>query len=308
MSAIRIIKPAGGWAIAPVVLLLLSLVAPGRVDGATATAQSGYVVPETETWELAAEGSEPYQIFVSRPKGSPPDEGYPVLYVLDGNAYFASFAEARRNEESWRNQPGFNPSIAQSLIVAIGYATDWPFDTRRLYDFTPPNLAQVPPAQARLAKVRAGGQERFLDFLVNRLRPEVARRYSINPHRQALFGHSLGGLFALHVLYTRPNAFHTIIAASPAQGWNNQAILAEERAFAHRLSQAQVADPMSRILILAGEHEELIVRDAEALARRLEPLSAFGLRSRFEELHGETHISVPSRAVTTTLRFAFEWP
>lgn len=272
-------------------------------------APPGYVLPETETWELAPEGGEPYFIMVSRPAGPPPDQGYPVLYVLDGNAYFASFAEARYLQAGDVTNPFAKPDIGHSIVVAVGYpATDMPFDIRRLYDFTPPMMKNPPPSQARLAKYPSGGQDEFIDFLVNQLRPEIARRYAIDPNRQALFGHSLGGLFALHVLYTRPHAFSAIIAASPAQGWNEQEILVEEREFSRRLSQGEIEAPMSRVLLLAGEDEERydLLPDAAALARRLDALSAYGLRSEFRELDDEVHITVPSRSVTTTLRFAFE--
>lgn len=291
-----------------VVMLLLTIPAgPARADDPAPPADAGYVLPETETWELAAEEGEPYRIFVSRPEGPAPDEGYPVLYVLDGNAIFASFAEARRLQAGTHSNRYAKPDTGNSIIVAVGYETDMPFDVRRLYDFTPPMPDEVPPSQQRLAKYPSGGQDRFLDFLVERLRPEVARRYPVDLRRQSLFGHSLGGLFALHVLYTRPHAFEAIIAASPAQYWHEQAILAEERAFARRLSEANVARPVSRVLVLVGEHEENVamVWDAEALARRLQPLSAFGLRSRFEMLDGEAHVSALPRAITTTLRFAF---
>lgn len=304
---IRVFNMSPGIAVTFSVLSLLIQATPVLAVDPT---PSGYVLPETETWELEAEGSEPYQIFVSRPKGPPPTEGYPVLYVLDGNSIFASFAEARRIQAGEDSNPFARPNIGNTLIVAVGYQTDWPFDVRRLYDLTPPMLEKAPAKQAQLSEYSQGGHDRFLDILVNKLRPEVARRYSINPDRQALFGHSLGGLFALHVLYTQPDAFNAIIAASPAQWWNDQEILTEEREFTHRLSQSANQIPVSRILIIVGGQEENTetLWDAEALARRLEPLSAFGLRSRFERLDNEAHVTVPSQAVTSALRFAFNTP
>ena len=277
--------------------------APAAAAEPAASALPGYVLPETEAWDLSSESGEPYRIFVSKPKEPAPAEGYAVLYVLDGQAMFAGFAETRRIHS------GSNPDIANAMVVGVGYPTDQIYDNRRLYDFTPPRLARVPPMQARLAH-RAGGNDRFLEFLLDRLRPELDRRYRIDPNRQALFGHSLGGLFALHALYTRPDAFNAIIAASPSIWWNDQGILAEERAFTARLTQSRLARPPSRLLLLAGalEERQANVWDADALARRLEPLSAYGLRSRYERLEDEIHISVPSRAVTTTLRFAFARP
>lgn len=264
----------------------------------------GYAMPSTEVWEIAAASGETYRIFVSIPQTPPPENGYPVLYVLDGNANFASFAETRRVQES------SDHNVGNSLVVGVGYPTEQPYDARRLYDFTQAVPAEVPHYQRSPVPYRTGGRAGFLDFLTGRLRPELARRYRIDPERQALFGHSLGGLFALYALYNRPGAFNAIIAASPSQWWNDQSILAEERAFVERLSQGKLGASVSRIMVVAGEEEDKIVNswDAEALAKRLAPLSIFGLRSRFDLYANEGHMTVPNAAVTDALRFAFEWP
>lgn len=261
-------------------------------------------MPSTETWEIVAASGVTYRIFVSIPETPAPENGYPVLYVLDGNAIFAGFAETRRVQER------SDPEVGNSIVVGVGYPTDNPYDTRRLYDFTQEIPASAPHYQRSLTQYRSGGQDEFLEFLTGRLRPELARRYRIDANRQALFGHSLGGLFALHVLYTRPDAFNAIIAASPSQWWNDQSILTEERAFVDRLSEGRIGSSVGRIMVVAGEEEERIVNswDAEALADRLAPLSAHGLRSRFVLYENEGHMTVPSAAVTDTLRFAFAWP
>jgi predicted alpha/beta superfamily hydrolase len=283
-----------------------SRVAETSTATTAASAQQGYVLPESQTWELTSKEGETYEIFVSRPAGTPPPkEGYPVLYVLDGNTIFASFAEARRIQE------GSNSNIANTLIVAVGYPTGKPYDyERRMNDFTPPFPTQVPAAEKPFTHWKVGGQDRLFSFLLERLRPAVADRYPIDEHRQALFGHSLGGLFALHVLYRHPEAFNAIIAASPSIWWNDQAILSEEREFAARLSSSGTATGIPKLLLLVGAREETAVDvwDTQSLAKRLEPLSVFGLRTRLEVFQDETHITVPSRAVTTALRFAFSWP
>ena len=268
-------------------------------------ALQGYVMPDTQVWNLPGGDGQIYRIFVSIPEAAPPQHGFPVLYVLDGNAMFAGFAESRRLQEIK------DPDIGRSIVVGIGYPAGKPYDlARRLYDFTPPFPEQVPASERDLAKMRTGGEQAFMAFLLDRLRPEIARRYAVDPDRQALFGHSLGGLFALHMLYTRPGAFRAIIAASPTQWWNDQQILQEERTFSQRLRDRAITGPVARLMLVAGDREavKLNVWDAEALARRLQPLSAYGLRVRFEAFKDEDHLSVPARAVTPTLRFAFAFP
>ena len=265
-------------------------------------ASSAYVMPETEVWDMDAAHGRRYRLYVSRPEGDAPEGGYPVLYVLDGNAMFAGFAEARRI------QSVYDDGLDKMIVVAIGYPNNELYDGRRMDDFTPP--IKNPALREIYKDYGSGGRDKFLKFLLEEVRPEIASRYPVNDARQSLFGHSLGGLFALHVLYSRPGAFHTIIAASPTIWWDNQFILAEERAYAARIRKDPSLGDASRILVLTGEREEahVTVADSIALANRLEALSAYGLRSEFELLDGETHITVPSRAVTKTLRAVMQWP
>lgn len=262
---------------------------------------SGYVLPDTECWEFAGADGHPYQIFVSRPVGPPPPGGFPVLYLLDGNAIFAGFAETRRIYDYMKADTG------KAIVVGIGYKTDEAYALRRIFDFT--GAPPPPPWDAELGKVASGGWDAFLDFLTGPLRKEVARRYPIDRNRQALFGHSLGGLLALHALFTRPNAFHAIIAASPSLFWQDREMQREEHAFAAALAAGRTTR-VSRLMVVWGELEETALErwDAEAFAKRMEPLSAFGLRTRSERFAGETHITVPSRSVPSALRFAFAWP
>ncbi len=263
------------------------------------TAQSqGYVLPETEVFEMKAKHGLDYRIYVSKPEGEAPEGGYPVLYVLDGNAIFAGFAETRRLLEG--------SDVGKSIIVGVGYPTDKAYDMQRLYDLTggPP----PPPWDATLGKERSGGWDEFLAFLTGELRTEIGARYEINPDRQALFGHSLGGLFAVHALFSRPDAFHAIIAASPSLFWHKD-MLKAERDFSARLQAGKISK-VSRLMVVAGELEEVALErwDAEAFVKRMESLSAYGLTTRSEIYEGEGHMTVPIRSVSQTLRFAFAWP
>jgi predicted alpha/beta superfamily hydrolase len=280
-----------GWlrlvAIVTIVLLALS-----------ARAESGYTMPSTHMWEMASEGGEVYRIFVSYPAAEPPVDGYPVLYVLDGNASFAGFAEARRIQEHF--------DLGKSIVVGVGYPTDLAYDLRRLNDYTMP-MRDPPPARWRgLAKYQSGGWDTFLDFLTGKLRAEIGKRYKIDPNRQSLFGHSLGGLLALHTLYSRPQAFEAIVAASPSLEWNEQSVLTEERAFAARVASGKVGKTSRLLVVVGGRDIDDDPYGAESFALRMEQLSGYGMRTRFRRYEEEGHMTVPARAVTDTLRFVFE--
>lgn len=280
------------------VLLAFPAVA-AHADPAATPSPPGYTMPSTHMWDMESDTGEIYRIFVSFPsEGEPPADGYPVLYVLDGNASFAAFAEARRIQE-------FYP-VGKSIVVGVGYPTDKTYDVRRLNDLTPP-LLDPPPTQWRwLAKYKSGGRKEFLNFLTGKLRSEIGRRYKIDLERQSLFGHSLGGLFGLYALFARPDAFHSIVAASPSIEWNDQGVLSEERDFTAQLTSGKVGKT-SRLMILVGDRDvDDDPEPARALADRLDRLSGRGLRVRFSRYANEGHMSVPARSVTDVLRFAFE--
>lgn len=255
-----------------------------------------YAMPSTQMFDIKSDGGETYRIFVSYPKSEPPAGGYPVLYVIDGNAYFASFAATRRLLEYAER--------GNALVVGVGYPTDDAYDARRTADFLFPVPTEAPPAQPKSQPNATNtGRDKFLAFLTGKLRTEIGMRYKIDPDRQSLFGHSFGGLLALHALYVRPDAFQAIVAASPSLEWNVQDMLREERAFAANLAAGKVTR-VSRLMLVVGDQD----RDddpepARALASRLAPLSAYGLSTRFRLYEDEIHITVPARAVTDTLRF-----
>ncbi|MGH6633904.1 MAG: alpha/beta hydrolase, partial [Sphingopyxis sp.] len=182
------------------------------------------------------------------------------------------------------------------------------YDPRRMEDFTAPVTS--PALKQLYAKYPSGGRDAFRDFLLGELKPAIAKRYAVHPVRQSLYGHSLGGLFALHLFYSHPGAFDTIVAASPSIWWDDQAILTEEAAWRTRAEKDGKAARRTRMLLIAGEFETegSIAQDSAALAARLAPLSSAGLRSEFLLLDGETHVTVPHRSITATMRAVMRWP
>lgn len=289
-------------AIATCLALALVSAAAGTPPTAAPPNATPYAMPETEKWDMTSAAGRTYRIFVSRPTGDAPVGGYPILYLLDGNALFAGFAEARRLQ-------GFGGrNFDKMIIVGIGHPGDQVYDPRRMEDFTGP-IAE-PALKQLYAQFPSGGRDAFRAFLLGELKPAMAKRYAIHQQRQALYGHSLGGLFALHLFYSHPGAFNTIVAASPSIWWDDQAILSEEADWRGRAVKDGKQARAARLLLIAGEYETegSIAQDSAALAARLAPLSAGGLRSEFLLLDGETHVTVPHRSITATMRTVMRWP
>lgn len=191
-------------------------------------------------------------ISVAAPAAPMPDGDIPVLYVVDGDLLFGIAAEIARAITSVAAFPAH-------YVVGIGYDAAYADVLKlRTADLAPPidadALASLGGLGAAIDGAQSGGADAFLAFLTDRLRPEIAARYTRTANgAQILFGHSLGGLFAARALLTRPDSFSAFIASSPSLWWNGFSILDELPAFRKRLA-ALPRQP--RVFIDVGAREQ----------------------------------------------------
>ncbi|UOM35633.1 alpha/beta hydrolase [Acuticoccus sp. I52.16.1] len=276
-------------------------------------------IPRAEMHDIVSDASgENYRIFIWRPRTPPPPEGYPVVTVLDGNAVFGlvsdivGFAELRPRPDG----------IAPAVVVAIGYPVDTPLDfVRRSFDLTPPaDTMTLPERPNGKPWPKVGGADAFLAFLETQVKPLVAARVPVDPRREVLMGHSFGGLFALHVLFTRPDAFDAYLAGSPSIWFNDgalageaDALVASGRTVAARLYVAvggdeqrmtpppdDTVDPAAR---KRWRRANRMVDNAREMAARLDG-AVPGLDVAFQVFDGEDHGSVVPAFVSRALRYA----
>ena len=145
---------------------------------------------------------------------------------------------------------GLNPALLAKLaaakrppvLVMIGYDNDLRTDAAgRAYDYTlplPAGLKQPP---------RSGGADAFLQLIETRIKPAIAAKLAVDPQRQTLWGHSYGGLFVLHTLFTHPTAFQRYIAVEPSLWWGNGMILQEAQQM-----MARRPAPVARLQLWVG--------------------------------------------------------
>ena len=268
-------------------------------------------LPQARQLDLAsARTGHRYRIFISVPETPAPAGGHPVIYVLDGNAAFPSVALMARTVARRSKVTGLHAPV----VVGIGYANGEDFDTAaRARDYTP-------PAGGKAAKGE-GGADLFLDFIEQELKPVIQAGVAVDPQRQALFGHSYGGLLTLHALFTRPAAFQTYIAASPSIWFADRYVLNEVKGLSTPRAQK------ARVLLTVGELEQSpapasakptdrsalltqkrMVDEARDLAAQLDTQrSAYNLeRVRFIELPRENHGSALFPALSRGLEFFLE--
>ncbi|MFC0337509.1 alpha/beta hydrolase [Kushneria avicenniae] len=273
-------------------LLLLGSFSSDAASANTDTAETTAVtLDHTRQWEMHNAQGRAYRIMISLPDGDPPQGGYPVLYVLDGNAYFPAFHAARDTVARYHD----------TVIVGIGYPQAQALNfRRRSYDFSP-------PAPADRNEPPQGGQDELLAFLEQRLMPRVASDLPIDSRQQSLFGHSFGGMFAIYTMFKRPALFNHVVAASPSLWWRDQYLLPLEPEF-QKAMQKRPKHPPSLVMILAEGDMPQQIRDARSLNERLQPLSAYGMRSSFTLVAGVDHATVPFKTVALVMREVFESP
>ena len=121
-------------------------------------------LPDTRQIDLAA-GGHTHRIMLAVPPAPPPAQGWPVLYVLDGDLLFAPTAQLMRNR--FARGPGVPTQGA--VVVGLGYAGGQVLDLdARTYDYTPPAPGPATDERGR----REGGADAFLDFIDATVRRE----------------------------------------------------------------------------------------------------------------------------------------
>jgi ferri-bacillibactin esterase len=276
-------------------------------------------VPGAVQFDLASEATgRTYRIYVHKPASPPPASGYPVVFLTDGDLTFGP-AVTRASLE------GLSMDLRPSLIVAIGYASTERLAWLKLRtaDLTP--TAPKGDSNYPVDAAGAGNAERFYHFLTAELRPALSSVAPIDPADQTLYGHSLGGLFALYILFSHPDGFRTFVASSPSIWWDNRSVLKEEAALIAAVKAGKCAP---RVLILSASEEQTIpkgplpegmtleqlkklipearmIDNARELAERLR-----GLKGKppyevtFHLFEGESHSTVIPGSISRALDFA----
>lgn len=274
-----------------------------------------FALPRTSV-EIVEHGGLRYRLLLAWPAEAAPPAGYPVVYLLDADTSFGTMVETIRQRSRRADATGVPPTV----VAGISPIVDVGDKGRRTRDFTPPGL--VPPAGEWDAGdlPETGGGDRFLALLTGELRQRAEQTFAIDPERRTLFGHSLGGFFALHVLFSQPGSFRTFVAASPSIWWDVEGVMTR----ADRLAASNL-EPAPRVLLTAGSHEQTIapwqpasrfteevsarrerrrmVGHVLELGERLKPLTARGGAVEAVEFPGEDHASVVPLTISRAARF-----
>jgi predicted alpha/beta superfamily hydrolase len=239
----------------------------------------------------------------------PSSEPMAVVYVTDGGIMFPLVANSAR-----LLQLGFE--LPPVLVVGIGYAGEPPDRVMalRTRDLTPSidegfveRSAEGPmPFPSDLSP---GGGEAFLDFIEEEVKPFIRANYSVTDD-ETLVGDSLGGLFALHTLFTRPDAYDRYLVGSPSIWWDGAALFDAEANLA-----AGNEDLNADVFLSVGGLEEpedadedtdgRMVSNTVEMGKRLRSRGYPNLKLTEHIFEGETHLSVIPATMSRGLRALF---
>ena len=197
-----------------------------------------------------------------------PERSYPVLWAMDG-------IMMHRLVVGIVDMYNLGQRMPEMIVVSVGHSADQGMAgfAKREYDLHPAGSIFGDDELAESILTAGAGSDfpemsadfkgdRFLDFLIEQLRPELTERYRMNGDH-ALMGHSSGGYFTGYALFARPGGFARYLIGS---GTHPQT-LEMEAAYA-----ASHDDLPARVFVGAGAGE---VNNFEMAASRLVSRSVF---------------------------------
>ena len=248
----------------------------------------------TEQFSIASENvkGENYLIQVSLPFGySSSHNSYPVLYVLDGDYAFGI-------TKGIADLLMIGKDIKGIIVVGISYGKGvLAWSLKRTRDLTPGHDTIFAKGQ------NTGGADNFLGFIQNELVPAINKNYRTYPDSSAICGESLGGLLNSYILWKQPELFKSYIIISPSLIWNNKVVLKQESEFFVNHKELN-----KTVFIAYGslDNKEVIISPATELIQMIQTHKYTGLRLVTRVFEGETHMSVPSVAITNGLKTLFK--
>jgi hypothetical protein len=277
--------------------LLLTLVLLGSAVALRAADASPSAPPVTlantqlRALPRAANGRD-YQLYVSLPAsyGQHPEKRYPVLYVTDGYWDFPLLSAIYGNLF-------YDQVLPEIIVVGIGYGGANPnYDVLRRYDLTP-----VADAKKDTDATTAGHAAEFLGVIEREIIPFVEHEYRVDPSYRALGGHSLGGLFSLYAMFTRPELFQGYLALSPGVDWGDGWIFHAEEQF------AQSGRPLHARLFLTGAADEwpFLISAILRFNTQIKPRNYPGFNYEWHLIDGERHSGTKAESWNRGLRSTF---
>jgi predicted alpha/beta superfamily hydrolase len=252
-----------------------------------------------------------YKLYINLPEGYYDKknfsyrEKYSVLYVLDGDV---DFAMIKNIADTMINFGTIEPMI----IIGIGYKRQelksrnskifWEkYMLNRTRDYIPSQLTQDVD---KFMTERVDGYkfvpnhwngERFRNFIEKELINYVNKNYRTS-NQNSLLGHSLGGLFASHMMLSNSTTFNKYMILSPVIGIDSLI-----RNLDKYKSKKEIKSYFA-VGSLEEDEKSSMVKDLEIFYSKLPKNN---IKSKIDIINDEDHVSILPIGVTKGLRFLF---
>lgn len=268
------------------ILIVLSWLPVYQLNSQTISGEIGnrssFLYNTTEQNIYSESVNDTFRILVSLPDNySLSEQKYPVLYVLDGDIAFGMAASIARYLQIGDNIP-------ELIIVGIGYGSiDKSAGEKRKRDYRPTS---------------ANGAENFLSFLEEELIPHIDSNYRTVPDDRTINGYSIGGLFGLYSLFTKPEIFSRYILGSPSLSWDDYSIFKYEEN-----SPGKISDKKINIFISVGseESDEKYFNPIDNLVTQMQERKYSGVKLEAKVFDGSSHLAGPPESLTHGLLSVF---
>jgi len=210
---------------------------------------------------------------------------YPVLYMTDGDGHMGHTAST----VEFLTQNG---RISDLIVVGVT-------NTDRTRDLTPAKSTDK-DLGGNLRFPTSGGADNFLKFFETELIPEVEKQFRVQPYR-IFAGHSLGGLFAIHAMITKPGLFNSYVAVSPSLQWENSEALKRAETFLKNQKELKVT-----LFVSIGDEPGAIGEDFDKFKDMLSKSNIKGFEWQAERMGDEDHGSVVLRSHYYGLRKVYD--
>ena len=269
----------------PNLMRLLSGFAVLLMISAAAIAQPATGTVKRLTLKSAVLG-EDRVVLVRTPAGYETNKvSYPVLYMTDGAAHMGHTASTIE----FLTQNG---RISDLIVVGVT-------NTDRTRDLTPVKSTNKNPA-GELQSPTSGGANNFLKFFETELIPQIEKQYRVQPYR-ILAGHSLGGLFAIHSMITKPGFFNSYVAVSPSLQWENGEALKRAEDFLKNQKELKAT-----LFVSLGNEPGPIGESFDSFRELLSKTNINGFEWQAERMADEDHGSVVLRSHYFGLRKVYD--
>ena len=235
-----------------------------------------------------------------------PNQRYPVLYLLDGDAHFYAVAGLVQQ----LSQANGNTVLPEMIIVGIT-------NTDRTRDLTPtPITSDLPEMDSNFSRTSGGGKN-FIAFIEKELMPYIDSHYSTAPYK-VLVGHSFGGLTVMDALTNHTKLFNAFIAIDPSMWYDHEHFLAATKkklsknkynatrlyvGIANTMPQGMTLTQMKKDITSDTRH----IRSIFDLDKFLKANPQNGLKYASRYYKDDSHVSVPLASEYDGLRFVFDY-